>query len=209
VIRVSQIKAHDRTVDARRVYDGRDERPLVSEGCDDTWKQLCEERRPMLSKACGLQAGHGKQFTGMMKSDGTSIWDFFSTTFMAAAGLEADLLATIDTLWRLEAMAKGDAADATEEQWHGALDRLLEGYTSLKDCRLPATVPLAAVEFVDRGEDPDGYLGLLAQDCQAAERTAEAKRAAMACFRDALQGAVAAGDSSAACPAPPPPLLPT
>jgi len=33
---------------------------------------------------------------------------------------------------------------------------------------------------VDRGEDPDGYLGLLAQDCQAAERTAEAKRAAMA-----------------------------
>jgi hypothetical protein len=74
VIRVCQIKAHDRTVDARRVYDGRDERPLVSEGCDDAWKQLCEERRPMLSKACGLQAGHGKQFTGMMKSDGTSIW---------------------------------------------------------------------------------------------------------------------------------------
>lgn len=42
-----------------------------------------------------------------------------------AAGLEADLLATIDTLWRLEAMAKGDAVDATEGQWHGALCAIL------------------------------------------------------------------------------------
>eukprot|EP00667_Euglena_gracilis_P020989 EG_transcript_22847 len=109
------------------------------------------------------------------------------------ARVEGDLRAAIGTLWELSVMARGEAAaDLPEGWWHGALDQLLGHFTALKAATLPVPVPIGLLDFLDRGDSPEGYVTRLQQESAAAAQEAEAKRTAVQGYRDELHAALLA-----------------